>query len=85
MPCGVQVQVLFRAPILCFRSDFRISGNFLLPSAARSKGENGLAVRGSRAHAIQRTLKNKVKDLPGLKELIFINKRGQIVDIMALV
>ena len=38
-----------------------------------------------RDDAIQRTLKNKVKDLSGLKKLIFINKRGQIVDIIALV
>lgn len=42
-------------------------------------------VKGLRDDAIQRTLKNKVKDLPGLKNLIFINKRGQIVDIIALV
>ena len=42
-------------------------------------------IKGLRDDAIQRTLKNKVKDLPGLKELIFINKRGQIVDIIALV
>lgn len=42
-------------------------------------------VRGLRDDAIQRTLKNKVKDLAGLKNLIFINKRGQIVDIIALV
>ena len=42
-------------------------------------------VKGLRDDAIQRTLKNKVKDLSGLKKLIFINKRGQIVDIIALV
>lgn len=42
-------------------------------------------VKGSSDKAIQRTLKNKVKDLPGLKSLLFINKRGQIVDIIALV
>ena len=42
-------------------------------------------VKGLRDVAIQRTLKNKVKDLVGLKNLIFINKRGQIVDIIALV
>ena len=42
-------------------------------------------VKGLRDDAIQRTLKNKVKDLVGLKNLIFINKRGQIVDIIALV
>ena len=42
-------------------------------------------VKGLGDDAIQRTLKNKVKDLPSLKKLIFINKRGQIVDIMALV
>lgn len=42
-------------------------------------------VKGLRDDAIQRTLKNKVKDLPGLKKLLFINKRGQIVDIIALV
>ena len=42
-------------------------------------------VKGLRDDAIRRTLKNKVKDLAGLKNLIFINKRGQIVDIIALV
>ena len=42
-------------------------------------------VRGLRDDTIQKLLKNKVKDLPGLKKLIFINKRGQIIDIMALV
>ena len=42
-------------------------------------------VKGLRDDAIQRTLKNKVKDLSGLKKLIFINKRGQTVDIIALV
>ena len=42
-------------------------------------------VKGLRDDAIQRTLKNKVKDLVGIKNLIFINKRGQIVDIIALV
>lgn len=42
-------------------------------------------VKGLRDDAIQRTLKNKVKDLAGLKNLIFVNKRGQIVDIIALV
>ena len=42
-------------------------------------------VKGLSDEAIQRTLKNKVKDLPGLKNLLFINKRGQIVDIIALV
>ncbi len=41
-------------------------------------------VKGLRDDAIQRTLKNKVKDLPGLKKLLFINKRGQIIDIVAL-
>ena len=35
--------------------------------------------------AVQRTLRNKVKDLPGLKNLLFVNKRGQIIDIIALV
>ncbi len=42
-------------------------------------------VKGLRDDAIQRTLKNKVNDLPGLKNLLFINKRGQIIDIMTLV
>ena len=42
-------------------------------------------VKGLRDDAIQRTLKNKVKDLSGLKKLIFVNKRGQIIDIIALV
>lgn len=42
-------------------------------------------VKGLNDEAIQRTLKNKVKDLPGLKNLLFINKRGQIIDIIALV
>lgn len=42
-------------------------------------------VKGVSDEAIQRVLKNKVKDLPGLKKLLFINKRGQIVDIIALV
>ena len=42
-------------------------------------------VKGLRDNEIQRLLKNKVQDLPGLKKLIFINKRGQIIDIMALV
>ncbi|MBR3233484.1 hypothetical protein IKG12_01305, partial [Candidatus Saccharibacteria bacterium] len=42
-------------------------------------------VKGLSDEAIQRTLKNKVKDLPGLKNLLFINKRGQIIDIIALV
>ncbi len=46
---------------------------------------NSSRVKGLRDDAIQRTLKNKVKDLPGLKKLLFINKRGQIVDIIALV
>lgn len=39
-------------------------------------------VKGLRDDAIQRTLKNKVKDLSGLKKLIFINKRGQTVLIL---
>ena len=42
-------------------------------------------IKGLSDEAIRRTLKNKVKDLPGLKNLLFINKRGQIVDIIALV
>ena len=42
-------------------------------------------IKGLRDDAIQRLLKNKVHDLPGLKKLIFINRHGQIVDIMALV
>lgn len=42
-------------------------------------------VKGLRDDAIQRTLKNKVNDLPGLKKLILINKRGQIIDITVLV
>ena len=42
-------------------------------------------VKGLNDEAIQRTLKNKVKDLPGLKNLLFINKRGQIIDIIALI
>ncbi len=36
-------------------------------------------------YIVQRTLKNKIKDLPKLKNLLFINKRGQIIDIIALV
>ena len=42
-------------------------------------------IKGLNDEAIQRTLKNKVKDLPGLKNLLFINKRGQIIDIITLV
>lgn len=42
-------------------------------------------VKGINDEAIQRTLKNKVKDLPGLKNLLFINKCGQIIDIIALI
>jgi hypothetical protein len=42
-------------------------------------------VKGLNDEAIQRTLKNKVKDLQGLKNLLFINKRGQIIDIIALI
>lgn len=42
-------------------------------------------IKGTNDEAIQRTLTNKVKDLPGLKNLLFINKRGQIIDIIALV
>ena len=41
--------------------------------------------KGLKDDAIQRALKNKVKDLPGLKSLLFINKRGQIIDIIALI
>ena len=42
-------------------------------------------VKGLSDEAIQRTLKNKVRDLPGLKNLLFVNKRGQIIDIIALI
>ena len=42
-------------------------------------------VKGLRDDAIQRLLKNKVKDLAGLRSLLFINKKGQIIDITALV
>ena len=42
-------------------------------------------VKGLNDEAIQRTLKNKVKDLQGLKNLLFVNKRGQIIDIIALI
>ena len=41
-------------------------------------------VKGLSDEAIQRTLKNKAKDLLGLRNLLFINKRGQIIDIIAL-
>ena len=47
---GVQVQPLSRAPDPDFFQNLRADARFLLLSAARSKGENGLAVRGSRAH-----------------------------------
>ena len=46
----VQVQPLSRAPNPDFLKNLRAHARFLLPSEARSKGENGLAVRGSRAH-----------------------------------
>ena len=42
-------------------------------------------IKGLSEETIQRTLKNKVKDLPGLKNLLFITRRGHIIDIMALV
>ena len=42
-------------------------------------------IKGVKDSDIQRLLINKTKDLPTLKNLIFINKHGQIVDIMALV
>ena len=42
-------------------------------------------IKGLKDEAIQRALKNKVKDLPGLRSLLFINKRGQIIDIIALI
>ena len=42
-------------------------------------------VKGLKDEAIQRALKNKVKDLPGLRSLLFMNKRGQIIDIIALI
>jgi hypothetical protein len=42
-------------------------------------------VKGLKDEAIRRALKNKVKDLPGLRSLLFINKRGQIIDIIALI
>ena len=42
-------------------------------------------VKGLKDSDIQRLLINKAKDLPTLKNLIFINKRGQIIDIMVLV
>ena len=42
-------------------------------------------VKGLKDEAIQRALKNRVKDLPGLRSLLFINKRGQIIDVIALI
>lgn len=42
-------------------------------------------IRGVNDEVVQRTLKSKAKDLPKLRKLLFINKRGQIVDIIALV
>ncbi|MDO4526792.1 MAG: hypothetical protein Q4B87_01735 [Candidatus Saccharibacteria bacterium] len=42
-------------------------------------------VKGLKDSDIQRLLISKAKDLPTLKKLIFINKRGQIIDIKALV
>ena len=42
-------------------------------------------VKGLSDEAIQRTLKNKAKDLLRLRNLLFINKRGQIIDIIALI
>lgn len=42
-------------------------------------------VKDQRDDAILRTLKNKVGDLPKLKRLLFINKRGQVIDIMTLI
>ncbi|MBQ3280607.1 hypothetical protein IJG92_03065 [Candidatus Saccharibacteria bacterium] len=42
-------------------------------------------IKGLKDSDIQRLLINKAKDLPTLKNLIFINKRGQIIDIKALV
>ena len=42
-------------------------------------------VKGLSDEAIQRTLKNKAKDLLKLRNLLFINKRGQIIDIIALI
>lgn len=41
-------------------------------------------IKGLRDDAVQRILKNKRKDFNGLKRLLFINKRGQIIDIMAI-
>ena len=35
--------------------------------------------------AIYKTLKHKIRDFPGLKKLILITKRGQIIDITASV
>ena len=52
---------------------------FSRPNAEKRRG------KGLNDEAIQRTLKNKVIDLPGLKNLLFINKRGQIIDIIALI
>lgn len=42
-------------------------------------------VKGLTDESILRTIKSKVKDLPGLKRLILINKRDQIIDITALI
>ena len=42
-------------------------------------------IKGLKDSDIHRLLINKAKDLPTLKNLIFINKRGQIIDIKALV
>ena len=41
-------------------------------------------IKGLRDDAVQRILKNKRKDFNGLKRLLFINKRGQIIDIMTI-
>ena len=42
-------------------------------------------VKGLTDESILRTIKSKVKDLPGLKRLILINKRDQSIDITALI
>ena len=46
----IWVQVPSRAPDPDFFQNLRANARFLLPSEARNKGENGLAMRGARAH-----------------------------------
>ena len=42
-------------------------------------------IKQLRDDKIQNILKNKIKDLRTLKKLIFINKKGQIIDISSLI